>query len=220
MRQHPGISLRLGRRSAASCVSRRPASASLPAISGCVQGRRAGHPGHDRGQRRLVDGDLQPRRCRCTGPASSGSWPSAIPSAPPIAPEIPTMIEAGVKGYEAYTFSLILGPAGMPQDVDRHARQGEPRRRWPIPTPSSSSKGNASIPTPDTTPERTAQVHPGRDRQVGADHQRRRRQDRPNAAASFLCSRGGTSRRGNGAWWRAQPRLRSALDEPVLSRGM
>ena len=34
-----------------------------------------------------------------------------------IAPEIPTMIEAGVKGYEAYTFNLILGPAGMPQPV-------------------------------------------------------------------------------------------------------
>src|SRR5215475_11060098 len=28
-----------------------------------------------------------------------------------IAPDVPTMIEAGVKGYEAYTFNLILGPA-------------------------------------------------------------------------------------------------------------
>src|SRR5258706_350440 len=31
----------------------------------------------------------------------------------PIAPEIPTMIEAGIPGYEAYTFNLILGPAGF-----------------------------------------------------------------------------------------------------------
>src|SRR5882724_1377900 len=34
-----------------------------------------------------------------------------------IAPEIPTMIETGVKGYEAYTFNLIVGPAGTPQPV-------------------------------------------------------------------------------------------------------
>ena len=34
-----------------------------------------------------------------------------------IAPEIPTMIEAGVKGYEAYTFNLILGPAGKSRVV-------------------------------------------------------------------------------------------------------
>ena len=34
-----------------------------------------------------------------------------------IAPQIPTMIEAGVKGYEAYTFNLILGPANMPKNV-------------------------------------------------------------------------------------------------------
>ena len=42
-------------------------------------------------------------------------------------PEVPTMIEAGVPGYEAYTFSLILGPAGMQQEVidtlDKASRQ-------------------------------------------------------------------------------------------------
>ncbi len=44
-----------------------------------------------------------------------------------IAPEIPTMIEAGVPGYEAYTFSLVLGPAGLPRNVidtlDKASRQ-------------------------------------------------------------------------------------------------
>ena len=34
-----------------------------------------------------------------------------------IAPDIQTMTEAGVKGYEAYTFNLILGPPGTPQNV-------------------------------------------------------------------------------------------------------
>src|SRR5262249_27796133 len=73
-----------------------------------------------------------------------------------IAPEIPTMIEAGVKDYEAYTFSLILGPAGMPQNVidtlDKASRDAM--------ADASTIKfleGNASIPTPDTTPDRTAQ---------------------------------------------------------------
>ena len=73
-----------------------------------------------------------------------------------IAPEIPTMIEAGVKDYQAYTFSLILGPAGLPQDVvdtlDKASRQ--------IVADATTIKfleGNAAIPTPDTTPERTAQ---------------------------------------------------------------
>jgi tripartite-type tricarboxylate transporter receptor subunit TctC len=73
-----------------------------------------------------------------------------------IAPDIPTMIEAGVPGYEAYTFSLILGPAGMPPEVvdvlDRASRQAM--------ADASTIKfleGNAAIPTPDTTPDRTAQ---------------------------------------------------------------
>jgi tripartite-type tricarboxylate transporter receptor subunit TctC len=73
-----------------------------------------------------------------------------------IAPEIPTMIEAGVKDYEAYTFSLILGPPGMPQNVvetlDKASRQA-----MADPSTIKFLEGNAAIPTPDTTPERTAQ---------------------------------------------------------------
>src|SRR5262245_36285422 len=72
-----------------------------------------------------------------------------------IAPEIPIMIEAGVPGYEAYTFSLVLGPPGMPPEVidtlDKVSRQAM--------ADASTIKfleGNAAIPTPDTTPERTA----------------------------------------------------------------
>ena len=73
-----------------------------------------------------------------------------------IAPEIPTMIEAGVKGYEAYTFSLILGPAGMPKDVvdtlDKASRQA-----MADPATIKFLEGNAAIPTPDTTPQHTEQ---------------------------------------------------------------
>jgi tripartite-type tricarboxylate transporter receptor subunit TctC len=66
------------------------------------------------------------------------------------------MIEAGVPGYEAYTFSLILGPPGMPQEVvdtlDKACRTA-----MADPATIKFLEGNASIPTPDTTPGRTGQ---------------------------------------------------------------
>ena len=66
------------------------------------------------------------------------------------------MSEAGVKGYEAYTFNLILGPAGMPQSViDRLDKAS--RQAMADPATIKFLEGNAAIPTPDTTPERTAQ---------------------------------------------------------------
>jgi tripartite-type tricarboxylate transporter receptor subunit TctC len=73
----------------------------------------------------------------------------------PIAPEVPTMIEAGVKGYEAYTFNLILGPAGMPKstvDALDHAS----RKLMADPDMVKFLNDVAAAPTPDTTPERTA----------------------------------------------------------------
>src|SRR5262245_55828022 len=73
-----------------------------------------------------------------------------------IAPEVPTMIEAGVPGYEAYTFSLILGPAGMPQEVIDTLDTAS-RRAMAHPATTKVLEGTASIPTPDTTPQRTAQ---------------------------------------------------------------
>jgi tripartite-type tricarboxylate transporter receptor subunit TctC len=72
-----------------------------------------------------------------------------------IAPEIPTMIEAGVPGYEAYTFNLILGPAGMPQpvvDMLDHAS----RKLMKDPEMVKFLEDIAAVPTTDTTPERTA----------------------------------------------------------------
>ena len=71
-----------------------------------------------------------------------------------IAPEIPTMIEAGVPGYEAYTFSLILGPAGLPQEVIDMLDKAS-RRAMADPSTIKFLEGNASIPTRDTTPEQT-----------------------------------------------------------------
>jgi tripartite-type tricarboxylate transporter receptor subunit TctC len=73
----------------------------------------------------------------------------------PIAPEIPTMIEAGVKGYEAYTFNLILGPAGLPKNVVDTIDQAS-RKLMADADMIKFLEGIAAVPTTDTTPERTA----------------------------------------------------------------
>jgi len=73
----------------------------------------------------------------------------------PIAPEIPTMIEAGVKGYEAYTFNLVLGPANTPKDVVNVLDQAS-RKLMSDPDMIKFLQDIAAVPTPDTSPERTA----------------------------------------------------------------
>ena len=78
----------------------------------------------------------------------------AYPKRAPIAPEIPTMIEAGVKGYEAYTFNLILGPAGTPKAVIDAIDQAS-RKVMSDPDMVKFLDGIAAVPTTDTSPERT-----------------------------------------------------------------
>jgi len=73
----------------------------------------------------------------------------------PIAPEIPTMIEAGVKCYEAYTFNLILGPAGLPKNVVDTIDQAS-RKLMADAEMIKFLEDIAAVPTTDTTPERTA----------------------------------------------------------------
>jgi len=72
-----------------------------------------------------------------------------------IAPEIPTMIEAGIPGYEAYTFNLILGPAGLPQTVVDVIDQAS-RKMMTDPSAIKFLEDIAAVPTVDTTPARTA----------------------------------------------------------------
>lgn len=73
----------------------------------------------------------------------------------PIAPEIPTMIEAGVKGYEAYTFNLILGPAGLPKNVVDTIDQAS-RKMMADPDMIKFLQDIAAVPTTNTSPELTA----------------------------------------------------------------
>ena len=79
----------------------------------------------------------------------------AYPKRAPIAPEIPTMIEAGVKGYEAYTFNLIVGPANTPKNVVDVIDQAS-RKLMSDPDMIKFLEGIAAVPTTDTSPERTA----------------------------------------------------------------
>ena len=72
-----------------------------------------------------------------------------------IAPDIPTMIEAGVKGYEAYTFNLILGPAGMPKPTVDTIDQAA-RKMMADPDMVKFLNDIAAVPTTNTSPEVTA----------------------------------------------------------------
>jgi tripartite-type tricarboxylate transporter receptor subunit TctC len=79
----------------------------------------------------------------------------AYPKRATIAPDIPTMSEAGVKGYEAYTFNLILGPANTPKNVVDVIDQAS-RKLMSDPDMIKFLDDIAAVPTPDTSPERTA----------------------------------------------------------------
>ena len=72
-----------------------------------------------------------------------------------IAPDIPTMSEAGVKGYEAYTFNLILGPPGLPQPIVDTIDQAS-RKLMADQSVIKFLKDIAAVPATDTSPERTA----------------------------------------------------------------
>src|SRR5215831_3193544 len=80
----------------------------------------------------------------------------AYPKRATIAPDIPTMSEAGVKGYEAYTFNLILGPAGTPQNVVDVIDQAT-RKVIADQAAIKFLEDIAAIPAPETSPQRTAQ---------------------------------------------------------------
>ena len=77
-----------------------------------------------------------------------------------IAPDIPTMTEAGVKGYEAYTFNLILGPAGLPQPIVDTIDQAS-RKVMADKSAIKFLEDIAAIPARETSPERTAQFIKG-----------------------------------------------------------
>ena len=90
-----------------------------------VQGRRAGDDRRDRRPQpdavRLARADVP-----TSAPASSRRWASAAQARPAL-PDVPTIAEAGVPGYEATNWWGIVAPAGTPQAIV----DGSPRRSPP-----------------------------------------------------------------------------------------
>src|SRR5215471_16803471 len=72
-----------------------------------------------------------------------------------IAPDIQTMTEAGVNGYEAYTFNLILGPPGTPQNVIDTIDQAS-RKVIADPAAIKFLEDIAAVPASETSPAITA----------------------------------------------------------------
>jgi tripartite-type tricarboxylate transporter receptor subunit TctC len=71
------------------------------------------------------------------------------------APEIPTFGEAGLPGYEAYTFNLILAPAGTPLDIIEALSQAT-RTIMKDKTMIKGLEDIAAVPTLESTPASTA----------------------------------------------------------------
>jgi tripartite-type tricarboxylate transporter receptor subunit TctC len=65
------------------------------------------------------------------------------------------MTEAGVKGYEAYTFNLILGPPGTPQNVVDAIDQAS-RKVIADPAAITFLEDIAAVPASETSPAITA----------------------------------------------------------------
>ncbi len=110
----------------------------------------------------------------------------------PIAPDVPTMIEAGVKDYEAYTFNVILGPANMPKPIVDALDQASRK----LMADADMVKFLNDVARRADARHHTGahrEVHHRRDRQVGAGHQGCRRQGRiapiGSAAAPASCVR-------------------------------
>jgi len=72
-----------------------------------------------------------------------------------LAPDIPTMIEAGVPNFQSYTFNLILAPAGAPQEVVDTIDQAS-RKVMQDKDMIKFLEDIAAVPTLETTPQVTA----------------------------------------------------------------
>jgi tripartite-type tricarboxylate transporter receptor subunit TctC len=70
----------------------------------------------------------------------------------PAAPDLPTMAEAGVKGYEASTWFGLFAPAGTPQDIVRKL-SAETRRILELPDVRERLLGLGAQPAGNTPEE-------------------------------------------------------------------
>ena len=91
-------------------------------------------------------------------------------------PDVPTLSEAGVPGYEANTWQMMVGPAHMPAPVV--AKLNAALDDFML-TPQAQQHFISLGMQPTTgTPEAGARLHPRRGRAVDEDHQGHRREHR------------------------------------------
>ena len=91
-----------------------------------------------------------------------------------LAPELPTMAEAGLPGFDISTWFGILAPAGTPPESSRN---GTPSWSRHLNAPDVREKmlAQGADPAP-TTPARVRRFHCARARQVRSHHQGERRE--------------------------------------------
>jgi tripartite-type tricarboxylate transporter receptor subunit TctC len=73
----------------------------------------------------------------------------------PQMPDLPTLQEQGLKGYECYTWNIILGPAGMPQAVVERLNKAT-NEALADPKVIEALRATGVDPTPGSTPQSTA----------------------------------------------------------------
>ena len=123
------------------------------------QHRRAPRP-----DRRPRGADVRHRgRDRAAGQGRQGArrWPSRPTSARSALPEVPTMIEAGVKGYDTSTWGGLLAPAGTPKDVIARL----------------NAEANKALAAPDVKRQARHRRHRARRRHAGAVHRLHQQRD-------------------------------------------
>ena len=82
------------------------------------------------GQTCCIMNQVQTVHDRSGRPAACACSASPPPSASPSVPDIPTIAEAGVPGYESYIWFGLFGPKGLDaQIVEPRQRRGEGRAR-------------------------------------------------------------------------------------------
>jgi tripartite-type tricarboxylate transporter receptor subunit TctC len=73
----------------------------------------------------------------------------------PAMPDLPTLDEQGLKGYECYTWNSILAPAGTPKSIVEKLNAAA-NKALADPAVTDALKNAGVAPTPGSTPETTA----------------------------------------------------------------
>jgi tripartite-type tricarboxylate transporter receptor subunit TctC len=73
----------------------------------------------------------------------------------PAMPDLPTLDEQGLKGYECYTWNSILAPAGTPKPIVDKLNAAA-NKALADPAVTDALKNAGVDPTPGSTPETTA----------------------------------------------------------------